>query len=234
MDLLLPAVPKDLLNAKPPKKLKVVLVGETNVGKSSYFERIRNRYINPRKAGSATPTIGMAYSNVLIKPNGSVMGDASYPGFEDIGEQIVGLWDTAGQEKFHSMLPLYLRGSDLIILMHEGNTRSKDRFLRLLDMLDEEIPNALVYMIQNKSDVPSSEFDQKFLDQVRERIIGWAHTSALAGSNIEESFVDAVNCYDRYRANNPLPESEYGFKGLNIKPTTLGEGSEMSWWRGWC
>lgn len=233
MDGLLPAVPKELLNAPRQRKLKIVLTGETNVGKSSYFERIRKRYVNPR-FGGATPTVGMAYTNVLIKPNGDVTGDACYHGFEDAGERMCGLWDTAGQEKFESILPMYLRGADLVFVMHEGTERSKQRVLRILDMLDREIPDALVYMIHNKSDVPSSEFDTEFLEQIRPRIIGWAHTSALADRNIEESFFDAVTCYDRYRANHPLPEPKSTGFSIAALPEGADDGTSRWGWRGWC
>lgn len=191
---MLPAVPKQLMRAK---KLKVVLVGDTNVGKSSYFHRIRSCYT----LGGIIPTVGMAYTNVLVRPlDGTAQGDACESVPEDLDEQMCGLWDTAGQEKFQSLLPMYLRGSDLVILVHEGTERSKKRFLDLLDMFDNEIPKAAVYMVQNKADVCA--FDEAFLNKVQHRIVGWSHTSALSAKNVESSFVDAVACCNRYRANN--------------------------------
>jgi small GTP-binding protein len=227
MELLLPSVPKELLTPPPQKKLKVVLAGETCVGKSSYFERVNRRYANPR-CRESRPTVAMAFTNVLVRSNGTVVGDAC--NFDDDTDgRMVGLWDTAGQERFESLLPMYMRGADLVIVMHEGTERSMNRAKKIIATVADEVPNALVYMIQNKSD--ACAFQKEFLAEVQDSIIGWSHTSALSGENIESSFFDAVRCHDIARAAKCVV--------TELVPSEKKDGFCVTanvpfWQRGWC
>ena len=75
-----------------PEQFKLVLLGESAVGKSS----MALRFVNGRFSEFQENTIGAAY---LTK---TVFIDDDAVKFE--------IWDTAGQERYHSLAPMYYRG----------------------------------------------------------------------------------------------------------------------------
>jgi small GTP-binding protein len=80
-------------------KYKVVLLGNSGVGKSNICIRLMNNNFNI----SENSTIGAQFFcyKIMIK-------DKEFP---------LQIWDTAGHERFKSLLPLYLRHSMFIILV---------------------------------------------------------------------------------------------------------------------
>jgi GTPase SAR1 family protein len=203
------------------QRLKFVLAGSPMVGKSSYFLRVTGRHlVGPLNI--VPNTVGMAYSNVYVTKEGIVVGDPdrSAYGRDDI-KFSVGLWDTAGQEHYRSLLPMYFRGAHVIFVVHEGTGRSKDDVRELIKVIKRDTPEAKIYMIQNKSD--ACEFDMEFLDEVRKDLIGWAHVSALSNNGVHASFHDACEAYHA-NAELPLPEPE-----PTIQVASATRGSEL--WR---
>ncbi|KAI6222519.1 Ras-related protein Rab-21 [Aphelenchoides besseyi] len=80
---------------------KIVLLGEGAVGKSS----ILMRYIDDKFVENRESTIQAAFAAKKIR-------------VED--RQIdLNIWDTAGQEKFHSLGPIYYRGSNGALLIYD-------------------------------------------------------------------------------------------------------------------
>lgn len=75
-----------------PKDIKVIIVGDISVGKSS----IALRYSKDKFDNIMESTLGAAYIEKIIK----------YKQNKVIKFQI---WDTAGQEKFRSITKLYYR-----------------------------------------------------------------------------------------------------------------------------
>lgn len=79
---------------------KIILCGDTNVGKSTFFNKLRNEtYFNK----NITPTVGVdfavfrnLYNNCNIK---------------------IHLWDTAGQERFRSVITSYFKNISATIIM---------------------------------------------------------------------------------------------------------------------
>jgi len=81
--------------------LKVLLLGESNVGKTSIFQRyVRNDYEEGYKA-----TIGADFFSKEI-----ILEDR---------EVIFQMWDTAGQERYRSLGQTFFRGSDACILVYD-------------------------------------------------------------------------------------------------------------------
>jgi len=87
--------------AAKPKQVKLVLLGESAVGKSSLVMRFVNReYVENRE-----PTIGAAFLTQKCS-----LEDRTIK-FE--------IWDTAGQERFHSLAPMYYRNSQAAIVVYD-------------------------------------------------------------------------------------------------------------------
>nr|XP_019596505.1 PREDICTED: ras-related protein Rab-17 isoform X1 [Rhinolophus sinicus] len=116
---------------------KLVLLGSGSVGKSSLALRFVKDDFK-----SILPTVGCAFFTKVVD-----VGTASLK-FE--------IWDTAGQEKYHSVCHLYFRGANAALLVYD--ITSKDSFCRaqqwLKDLEKEFLPGEVVVMlVGNKVDL---------------------------------------------------------------------------------
>ncbi|XP_019483616.1 PREDICTED: ras-related protein Rab-17 [Hipposideros armiger] len=116
---------------------KLVLLGSGSVGKSSLALRFVKDDFK-----SILPTVGCAFFTKVVE-----MGTASLK-FE--------IWDTAGQEKYHSVCHLYFRGANAALLVYD--ITSKDSFGKaqqwLKDLEKEFSPGEVVVMlVGNKTDL---------------------------------------------------------------------------------
>lgn len=117
--------------------VKIVLIGEADVGKTSLMSQFVANTFSER----TEPTIGC---------------DIQCKSLSIEGRQIeVKLWDTAGCERFQTMLPLYYRGCHGAILVYD--VTNKKSFERLRDWLVELKNNltnddAVVMIVGNKID----------------------------------------------------------------------------------
>ena len=85
---------------KNEKQIKVILLGDSGVGKSC----IINRYINDLYDPNLESTLGSNASTKLIK--------------RDRVSYVLNLWDTTGQEKYHSITNLFIKGSNIVVLVY--------------------------------------------------------------------------------------------------------------------
>ena len=86
--------------AKNKINVKIILLGDSGVGKSC----IINRYINDIYDPNIESTLGSNAFSKSVK-----RGHASY---------ILNLWDTTGQEKYHSITNLFIKGSNIVVLVY--------------------------------------------------------------------------------------------------------------------
>ena len=126
------------LNLFETPKYKLCFIGDSYVGKTS----ILNRIVNGTFSEEYQATIGLDFQskNITINNKNNI--------------QIL-LYDTAGQEKFRSLIPMYLRDSNINVLIYDISC--KDSFNHLDDWLNEmPIPNKdnfFCCLIGNKSDL---------------------------------------------------------------------------------
>ena len=86
--------------AENVKELKIILLGNSGVGKTC----IINRYINDQFNPDSETTLGSSFSTKIIKK-----GNIEYR---------LNIWDTTGQEKYHSITKLFIKGSSAVILVY--------------------------------------------------------------------------------------------------------------------
>lgn len=151
---------------------RVVVIGDTNVGKTSLMNRIQ--------IGEWMPfirnTIGGAY---IVLPRRTRRGDT------------VSFWDTSGSDRFTYMLPNYLRGADLVLLCFKigGDTSSIDYLHRIWS--DESIrqgENHNVLVVATQSDTASAE-EQETSRRVAVERLGFSMihvTSSVSGAGIDD------------------------------------------------
>jgi len=88
------------------KSIKVILLGDSSVGKSSLIERLKSNSFNSNQ----TATIALEHHNIIIKVNSSIVR--------------MQIWDTAGQEKFDSIASTYYKSADVVIFVYSINIRN--------------------------------------------------------------------------------------------------------------
>ena len=91
---------------KDEKAIKVILLGESGVGKTS----IIRRYINNEFQNNVASTLGSAFFLKEI-----IKGDTKYN---------VNVWDTTGQERYHSVTNLFINDSHIIILVYSIDSKA--------------------------------------------------------------------------------------------------------------
>ena len=163
-----------MISEKSDTPFRVVTIGDESVGKTSLTSRLVNNKFNPYEPG----TIGANYQQYNTIIDGI-----------NINIQI---WDTAGQEKFKSLSPIYFRNSSAAIIVFSLTNRST--FNRLNEWITtyKEVAGheSIIYIAANKSDL-INEY-QIGIEEVKE----WAKinefpifiTSAKDGIGINEIF----------------------------------------------
>jgi len=84
-----------------PKEVKVVLLGDAAVGKSSLAQKFVSGHFDPYSQS----TIGAAFLNRTVLVDGLPVKFL--------------IWDTAGQEKYRSLAPMYYRGARCAIVAYD-------------------------------------------------------------------------------------------------------------------
>nr|CAB3265358.1 ras-related protein Rab-18 [Phallusia mammillata] len=97
--------------------LKILIIGDSGVGKSSLLLRFTDDKFDPDQSA----TIGVDFKVKSLTIDGNTVKLA--------------IWDTAGQERFRTLTPSYYRGAQGVIFVYDC-TR-KDSFTRLDTWLSE-------------------------------------------------------------------------------------------------
>ena len=159
---------------------KVVLVGTTGVGKTCICERLTKDQFTD----SAQPTIGAANFSVCIDT--------------DKGKVELNVWDTAGQEKYRSLAPMYFANSHAAILVFdltsEESLTSLDSYY---DVLVDRAPKDCVFvLVGNKADMTEARTILKETAENYAAKIGaafYCETSAFTGEGIKELFTNLAS-----------------------------------------
>ncbi|CAD6887796.1 unnamed protein product [Tilletia laevis] len=92
----------------PPRSLKLVLIGDGGVGKTT----LRSRFLTGHFAPAYRATIGADFLTKTLSLNPD---DPASP------RVTVSIWDTAGQERFASLGASFYRGADAVIIAFDSN-----------------------------------------------------------------------------------------------------------------
>ncbi|KAL8459861.1 hypothetical protein ACS0TY_030920 [Phlomoides rotata] len=166
-------------NQKIDYVFKVVLIGDSAVGKSQLLSRFaRNEFNLESKA-----TIGVEFqTKTLLIDHKTVKAQ---------------IWDTAGQERYRAVTSAYYRGAVGAMLVYDMSKRqSFDHMARWLEELRGHADkNIVIMLIGNKSDLGTlravpTEDAQEFAE--RENLY-FMETSALEATNVESAFMTILS-----------------------------------------
>lgn len=158
--------------------LKLLMIGESNVGKSS----IILRFTEDEFYENMQSTVGMDYKTKQITIDGNVIKLA--------------IWDTAGQERFRTLTPSYYRDGQGAILVYDVTDRVT--FVKLETWLNElntycNKTDIVKMVVGNKIDLPNREVStEEGLQFARRHQTLYIESSAKTADGIKCCFEELV------------------------------------------
>ncbi|KAJ3348339.1 small GTP-binding protein domain [Allomyces macrogynus ATCC 38327] len=198
---------------------KVVLIGDSGVGKSNLLSRFTRNEFNLESKS----TIGVEFATRSIQVDGKT-----------IKAQI---WDTAGQERYRAITSAYYRGAVGALLVYDiakhVTYENVNRWLK--ELRDHADNNIVIMLVGNKSDlrhlraVPTDEAKQFAEDNG----LSFIETSALDASNVELAFQRILTEIYKIVSKRALEENAANIaptKGdtINITPTPGGDDAKAA------
>jgi len=186
---------------------KVVLIGDSGVGKSNLLSRFTRNEFNLESKS----TIGVEFATKSIEVSGKT-----------IKAQI---WDTAGQERYRAITSAYYRGAVGALLVYDITKKvSFDNVENWLNELkDHADPNIVVMLVGNKADLRhlkavQSEDALKFAE---EKGLAAIETSALDATNVETAFTRILTEIHNLMSRKEIGESRPAGGLGSSQPVTL-------------
>uniref|UniRef100_A0A131XR15 Putative ras-related in brain n=2 Tax=Ixodes ricinus TaxID=34613 RepID=A0A131XR15_IXORI len=183
-------------------EVKLCLLGDSGVGKSSILQRFVYNTFNP----SAESTIGASF---MMK--NMVLHDRTLK---------FNIWDTAGQERYRALAPMYYRGAAAAIIVYD--ITSQDSFAAVQSWVRELQAhgehNIALGIAGNKCDLQdyrevSYATGESYAQQINAVFV---ETSALRATNIQELFMGIASKVPQVQALKP-PELKLSLRGSTQK-----------------
>ncbi|MHA1490701.1 MAG: Rab family GTPase [Promethearchaeota archaeon] len=159
--------------------IKICLLGEANVGKTSLVYRfVENKF---RENYKSTLGVNLLKKDLLLEEYGKVSAQ---------------IWDLGGQESFKSLRKLYLEGANGALLIFD--TTNKKTFEKLNEWIesfrDARGTDKPLILIGNKIDLKdkisvSEKESIEFAEKNKTKLI---LTSAKTGNNVENAFLELL------------------------------------------
>lgn len=164
--------------AEDIQKFKIIFLGDQGVGKSS----ILNRFVQDRFEQEYQATIGLDFHSKNATINGANVR--------------LLLYDTAGQEKFKSLIPMYIRDANIIIMVYDVTSRESlihtNHWVNETKDLKRE--DALFVLVGNKVDLTDQRkvTEKEGEDFAKEKGFLFMEVSAKTGKNVVELFHENI------------------------------------------
>ncbi|XP_034500863.1 EF-hand calcium-binding domain-containing protein 4B isoform X2 [Ailuropoda melanoleuca] len=159
----------------PDRLFKIVLVGNSAVGKTSFLRR----FCEDRFAPGLAATVGIDYQVKMV------CVDESHVALQ--------LWDTAGQERYRCITQQFFRKADGVIIMYDVTARQSFLSVRQwLSSVEEAVGDYIpVLLLGNKIDNEKEREVPRGLGEqlAKEKKLIFYECSAYSGHNTKESLL---------------------------------------------
>ncbi|XP_012688537.2 EF-hand calcium-binding domain-containing protein 4B [Clupea harengus] len=162
-------------SSSPDRLFKIVLVGNSSVGKTSLLRRFCNDSFYP----GTSATVGIDYSVKTITVDGSQVA--------------LQMWDTAGQERYRSITKQFFRKADGVVVMYDITaqltfTSVRQWLTSVQEGAGEDIP---IMLLANKTDLEGQREVQGRVGESlsKELQLIFYECSAFSGHNVTEAMV---------------------------------------------
>lgn len=157
---------------------KLVLLGESGVGKTA----IAQRYVLDSFSPDQQATVAASYLSKRIESN-SISIDLN-------------IWDTAGQEVYRTLAPMYYRDAKMALIVFDlTDENSFNQLNEWITDVREKTPDIIITIIGNKSDLDEERVVsfEKASDLANQFNLMYIETSAFSGLGVEECFNTTVD-----------------------------------------
>lgn len=196
-------------------QFKLVLLGESSVGKSSLVLR----FVKGQFHEFQESTIGAAFLTQTVQIDDTTVK------FE--------IWDTAGQERYHSLAPMYYRGAQAAIVVYD--ITNKETFHKaqtwIKELQRQANPNIVIALAGNKLDLAnkravSYEEAKAYADETG---LLFMETSAKTAANVMDIFTSIAKKLPKNETNESLngQTRTNGNRNLNL-PAADGSSNSNS------
>ena len=188
------------------KELKIVLIGNTNVGKTCVVKKATSGVFTE----DTVATLGASYVSKLVNVNKT--------------EVRLQIWDTAGQERYRGMTPMYYRGAHIALIVYSiSDEKSFEGIDGWLESLQENAaPYIILFLVGKKCDIEDERAIQTETGQKKADAIG-AHfyeVSAKTGYGIDDLFCDIPRVYLEKNSSISAKDPENETVTIEKKPKT--------------
>lgn len=167
---------------------KVVLLGESGVGKTS----ILNRYISNQFVENQPQTVGASFKKKVVNYNNQNIA--------------LSIWDTAGQEVYRTLTPMYFRDAQMALIVYSiDDPITFDAVKQWTDQVKSSSPDVLILICGNKNDIQDRKVSfEDGLKMAEELGLPYVETSAQNGNGIDlafetliEKYVSSISSHDK-------------------------------------
>jgi Ras-related protein Rab-11A len=171
------------------EEIKIIVLGESGVGKSNLIIRYNG---------------GQFDSNSLSNNSASfITKDLT---FNDKVYRI-NIWDTAGQEKYHSLTKIFVKGSNIALIVYAINDKNSFNMVDFwYKILQDSCENIKICLVGNKVDLFSNKVvnEETAKKKAQEMNAGFGLTSALnEDSGIDELIDGLIKEYINTKGKKP-------------------------------
>eukprot|EP01117_Protostelium_nocturnum_P002830 TRINITY_DN1374_c0_g1_i1.p1 TRINITY_DN1374_c0_g1~~TRINITY_DN1374_c0_g1_i1.p1 ORF type:complete len:196 (-),score=56.85 TRINITY_DN1374_c0_g1_i1:20-607(-) len=161
--------------------VKVVLLGKHSVGKTCLVER----FLRDKFKDNTVATVGAAFGAKKMDVNGK--------------EVTIGVWDTAGQDRYESMSRIYYRSARAALVCYDlTDLKTFEKVRTWVDELLQNEEECQIYIVGTKMDGAGDvkKLQRRDIEEYTDKVGGrMFDTSAKNGEGIEEIFQHIAEQY---------------------------------------
>ena len=184
-----------MLNGEDDEKIKIILIGESGVGKTNLINVSAGKGFNPNEQA----TLQSSYQLKKLEINGIIFN--------------LSIWDTIGQERLRSLTKIFFKNSKIAILVYDITNRASFEELNywektIKEMTDE---NIVLGVAGNKKDlyikeIVSEEEGENYAKSINAKFKLTSAKSDIQGFEefLKELLIDYTNKNEEIEKNIKL------------------------------